>query len=78
VAVAARRSGGRLRLSVTDDGPGATEAAIAASPRLGLRLLRERLAALYGDRARVRFESIPGGGFAVFLDLPDDGGLERA
>ena len=72
VDVMARRSGGRLRLSVRDDGPGATEAAIARSPRMGLRLLRERLAALYGGRARVLFESPPGGGFVVVLDLPDD------
>ena len=71
VTVAARRSDGRLLLSVADDGPGATDAEIAASPRLGLRLLRERLAALYGDRARVRFDVPPGGGFAVLLELPD-------
>ncbi len=77
VVVSARRSGGRLQLSVCDDGPGASEAELAASPRLGLRLLRERLAALYGDRARVRFDSPPGGGFSVLLDLPDDGPRER-
>src|SRR5262249_8098892 len=72
VAVSAKRGDGRLRLSVSDDGPGATEAEIAASPRLGLRLLRERLAALYGDRARVRFEAPAGGGLAVSLELPID------
>jgi sensor histidine kinase YesM len=77
VAVAARRSGGRLQISVCDDGPGATEAEIAASPRLGLRLLRERLAALYGERARLRFDSPPGGGFSAVLDLPDDGAPEH-
>lgn len=78
VEVAARREEGRLRLTVRDDGPGAAEAAVLASPRMGLRLVRERLAALYGGRARVRFESPPGGGFAVLLDLPDDGAAEAA
>jgi LytS/YehU family sensor histidine kinase len=72
VEVSARRSGGRLCLAVRDDGPGASEAEIAASPRTGLRLLQERLAALYAGRARVAFESPDGGGFRVRLELPDD------
>src|SRR5215472_12008649 len=70
--VSARREDGRLRLSVRDDGPGASEEQVTASPRTGLRLLRERLAALYAGRARMRFETPPGGGFGVVLDLPDD------
>ncbi len=72
VEVMARRAVGRLCLSVTDDGPGASEAGIAASPRMGLRLLQERLAALYEGRARLIYESPAGGGFRVRLDLPDD------
>src|SRR5262249_13283101 len=54
IEVSARRADGRLRLCVRDDGPGATEEQVAASPRTGLRLLRERLAALYSGRARMR------------------------
>ncbi|HKD18213.1 MAG TPA: histidine kinase [Thermoanaerobaculia bacterium] len=77
IEVSARREDGRLRLSVRDDGPGASEEQVTASPRTGLRLLRERLAALYAGRARMRFETPPGGGFGVVLDLPDDGGAER-
>ncbi len=73
VAIRARRSDGLLRLSVEDDGPGATEAEIAASPRMGLRLLQDRLFALYSGRARLAFEPRPGGGLCVRLDLPDDG-----
>jgi two-component system LytT family sensor kinase len=72
VEVSARRSGGRLRVAVKDDGPGTSEAGIAASPRMGLRLLQERLAALYGGRARLAFESPAGGGFCVCLEVPDD------
>lgn len=80
VEVSARRSGGRLCLAVRDDGPGATPEAIAASPRSGLRLLQERLAALYGGRARLVYESPAGGGFMVRLELPcaDDGSPEVA
>jgi len=73
VGVSARRSGGRLCLLVEDDGPGASEAQIAASPRMGLRLLQDRLAALYSGRARLAYESPAGGGFRVRLELPDDG-----
>lgn len=72
VEISARRSAGRLRLAVRDDGPGAAEADVRASPRMGLRLLRERLAALYAGRARLSFAPPPGGGFEIRLDLPDD------
>lgn len=71
--VAARCDNGRLRVEVRDDGPGASEAAILASPRLGLRLLRERLAALYPGQATLAFESPQGGGLRVRLELPDEG-----
>jgi two-component system, LytTR family, sensor kinase len=72
IRVRAWREGGRVQLCVADDGPGASAAQIDASPRAGLRLLRERLAALYGGRARVAFERPAAGGFAVLLDLPED------
>ena len=72
VAVSARRVNGIVRVDVRDDGPGTSEAAIAASPRMGLRLLRERLAALYGGRARLSFESPREGGWNARLDLPDE------
>lgn len=78
VMVSARRADGRLRLEVEDDGPGASADQIAASPRLGLRLLQERLAALYAGRARLDFETPAGGGLRARLDLPDDGVPEPA
>jgi two-component system LytT family sensor kinase len=78
VEISARRSGGRLRLAVKDDGPGASEAVIAASPRMGLRLLQERLTALYAGRALLSYDSPAEGGLRVRLDLPDDVGLEVA
>jgi len=72
IAVTARRSGGVLRLEVQDDGPGASPTRIAASPRMGLRLLQERLNAIYAGRARLVYESPAGGGLRVRLELPDD------
>jgi LytS/YehU family sensor histidine kinase len=72
LAVTARQVDGRLIVRVEDDGPGG-----AAPPPgdnrenhgMGLRLLRERLAALYGGRARLDLETSPEGVAAV-LDLP--------
>jgi two-component system, LytTR family, sensor kinase len=78
IEISARRTNGTLHIAVRDDGPGAAESAIGASPRMGLRLLRERLAALYAGRAVVAFERPEGGGFRVRLDLPDDGAVENA
>lgn len=68
--VAARRAGSRLCVSVEDDGLGAGEAQILASPRLGLRLLRDRLAVLYGEAGRLAFEPAERGGLRVRLELP--------
>jgi LytS/YehU family sensor histidine kinase len=73
-----RRVNGRLLLDVEDDGPGTSEAAVSASPRLGVRLLRERLAALYGGDARIAFEPTAKGGLRVRLDLPSGGVREAA
>ena len=79
VEVSARRSGGRLFLAVTDDGLGASEAGIAASPRTGLRLLRERLAALCALAARACPTTLPAeGGFRARLEVPDDAAPEVA
>lgn len=60
---------GRLTLEVRDDGPGADDAAIEASRGTGLRLLRRRLAALYGDRAALTTRT-GNGGFTVTVELP--------
>ncbi len=76
--LSARRSGGSLCLCVEDDGPGASPEQIAASPRMGLRLLQERLAALYSGRARLVFETPSGGGLRARLELPVDAVPESA
>jgi signal transduction histidine kinase len=67
--VEARRDGDRLRLVVADDGPGLSAPAGSQAPGLGLRLLQDRLQALYGGAARLNLESAASGLRAV-LQLP--------
>jgi LytS/YehU family sensor histidine kinase len=67
--VRARQADGRLRLEVTDDGPGAPAAALDGGRGLGLRLLRERLEALYAGGALLRLPPA-GAGLRAELDLP--------
>ncbi|HET7505685.1 MAG TPA: histidine kinase [Kofleriaceae bacterium] len=80
IAVRARRDGGRLRLEITDDGPGFTGPIWLSGH--GLDGLRARLDALYGSTARLvapveRAANAPGGGAGgagggagVVIDLP--------
>ncbi len=60
---------GRLVLEVRDDGKGATEEAIEASSGTGLRLLRRRLDALYGNEARLTTTTTDAG-FSVVVEVP--------
>jgi len=69
VSIRADVSGERLVLEVRDDGPGADDAAIAASDGTGLRLQHRRLATLYGDAAVLRTRN-DDDGFAVTVELP--------
>lgn len=70
VEIAARRADGRLLVEVEDNGPGLAEPPGSPSLLPELRLLRERLAALYGDDARLTFEPAARGGCRARLDLP--------
>jgi LytS/YehU family sensor histidine kinase len=69
VRVAARRIGDVLELSVADDGPG-IDAAATVRPGHGLENTRERLRALYGDRASLVVERAPDGGTIATLRMP--------
>jgi histidine kinase/histidine kinase/DNA gyrase B/HSP90-like ATPase len=69
LAVSARQLEDRLIVRVEDDGPGDAAPPPGDNHGVGLRLLKERLAALYGTRARLDLEASPGGAAAV-LDLP--------
>ncbi len=71
ITIAARRDGDRLRISVTDDGPGlAGEPAAALTSGVGLSNTVGRLRALYGDQSRLALERPAAGGLRVVLDLP--------
>jgi signal transduction histidine kinase len=70
--VTASAGAGRLKLEVRDDGPG-LQMGSQTGTGLGLRLLRERLAALYGERASLRVETAASGGCLAVVELP----LER-
>ena len=73
--VTARTSDGALRLLVADDGDGRSGASTPGEG-LGLRLVTERLAALYGDRAGLRTGTSRLGGFEAEVSLPRRGELD--
>jgi sensor histidine kinase YesM len=52
------------------DGPGTVPDAGRTNERLGLRLVRQRLEALYGERAQFEVATSPGAGFRVLLTIP--------
>jgi signal transduction histidine kinase len=70
IRVRAAREGGRLLLSVEDDGPGAIAEQVERAPGAGLRLVRGRVEARYRDGAEMRITTSPGAGFRVALGLP--------
>lgn len=61
---------GRLCLTVRDNGVGLQPAPASAGSGLGLRNLRERLQAHYGDAARLRIAGQAGGGFTARIECP--------
>lgn len=70
VSIAGHREGDLLVLSVTDDGPGPSERAMAAlSTGIGLSNTRARLSHQYGARHRFEFKRVPGG-FTVVVAFP--------
>jgi sensor histidine kinase YesM len=69
ITVRARREAGRLRLDITDDGPGFTGE--IWQPGHGLDALRARLDALYGAAARLVAPVDVGGGAGVTIELPE-------
>jgi two-component system LytT family sensor kinase len=71
IGVRARRDNGRLLLEVEDNGPGLTGPPGDAVERgIGLGTTARRLAQLYGTRAGVSLENLPGGGVRAVITLP--------
>src|SRR5690349_114293 len=69
VVVAARRSGDRLQLSVTDDGAGLTTSTTFREG-LGLNNTRERLRASFGDDHTFSLANGANGGAVARIDIP--------
>ena len=71
IGVRARRDNGTLLLEVEDNGPGVAGPPSEAVGRgIGLGTTARRLAHLYGDRAGVTLENLPGGGVRAVITLP--------
>lgn len=71
LTIAAQSEGSRLLLTVADDGLGAAH---PLRPGLGVGNTRERLGALYGERAGLSIDTAPGAGFRARVELPLDEG----
>jgi LytS/YehU family sensor histidine kinase len=67
VVIRAARSGSKLRIEVADDGGGLDPARPGGT---GLANVRARLAALYGEAARLSLSEAPAGGVVAVLELP--------
>jgi two-component system, LytTR family, sensor kinase len=65
--IGAGSDGSSLLLNVEDDGLGAT---LPLRHGLGIGNTRERLIAMYGDRAAVSIETSPHGGFCATIRIP--------
>ncbi len=76
--IGSRREGDRIVIWVRDDGPGLGETASTDGGGVGLTNVRARLAALYGEGAELRVESLPadaGGGARATIVLPWHAGV---
>lgn len=67
VRIRARLDGDRLRLAVTDNGPGIPAPLV---PGVGLRSTRARLEARFGDQARLNLRAVPAGGTEAEIVIP--------
>ncbi|HVR71595.1 MAG TPA: histidine kinase [Vicinamibacteria bacterium] len=71
IAVAARRRGDRLQLSVHDSGPGPPpDGASASVGGIGLRNTAARLRQMYGDDQRLSVRTAEEGGALALVELP--------
>jgi LytS/YehU family sensor histidine kinase len=80
VTLDAQAAGAAVTITVGDDGagPGAGPGGTVLGSGVGLRNLRERLAALYGAAAAFDLRRTPAGVTEAVLTLPYKAGLEMA
>ena len=74
ISIVGRATGHTLTLSVRDSGAGADPERLAGTEGTGLSRLRERLAVLYGDRARLEITTGRDRGFVASLTVPQERG----
>ena len=74
IAVDARRVGARVRITVSDTGPGSLGPNVTGSPSTGVGLanIRDRLTQAYGADHLIEANDLPEGGFAVTIEIPYD------
>jgi sensor histidine kinase YesM len=75
ISIRASRQRDCLRLEVADNGPG-----LSSDPGMpegvGLRSIRDRLAQLYGEKARLILENLSPRGLLAAIELPLETGME--
>jgi len=69
VDVHAKRENDRVRITVSDDGPGIAPDALRESNGRGLDLVRQRLDRMYGERATLALGRSSEGGLCVTIEL---------
>jgi len=72
IAIAARLTGERVQITVSDTGPGLNDATVrpSYSTGVGLANIRDRLAQAYGPDHRFDSGNAPAGGFVVTVEIP--------
>lgn len=80
ITLRSRRQNGRLSVEVIDDGMGFSDGRRPeiSDSGIGIRNVRERLKALYGQEFTFNIESAPGKGTAVCLQIPEVTSPEKA
>ena len=72
IAVRVRLAGDRVRIGVSDTGPGlrSVKSRPSLSTGVGIANIRERLAQAYGPDHRFEIRAMPQGGFGVDIEIP--------
>ncbi len=78
IRISAYRRDGDLKLEVRDNGPGLSASGTDRGCRVGLKVTRERLEALYGQNQVVELASPPEGGVSVLVSIPFQTSSESA